>query len=94
MFEINAVNDYGFDQDETIIIYKRRITGSPPVVDITHPFNPITETQLQIQNITSFALNVSQNQIFNFSSMEMLQHSFYSILLQKFYLADVSFDKE
>ena len=60
VFEINAVNDYGFDQDETIIIYKRRITGSPPVVDITHPFNPITETQLQIQNITSFVLNVSQ----------------------------------
>ena len=60
MFEINAVNDYGFDQDETIIIYKRRIAGSPPVVDITHPFNPITETQNQYQNITSFVLNVSQ----------------------------------
>ena len=60
VFEINAVNDYGFDQDETIIIYKRRIAGSPPVVDITHPFNPITDTQNQYQNITSFVLNVSQ----------------------------------
>ena len=27
VFEINAVNDYGFDQDETIIIYKRRMTA-------------------------------------------------------------------
>ncbi len=60
VFEINAVNNYGSDQDETIIIYKRRITGSPPVIDITHPFNSRTETQNQDQNITSFVLNVSQ----------------------------------
>ena len=60
VFEINAVNDYGFDQDETIIIYKRRMTGPPPVVDITHPFDLLTETQDQQQNITSFVLNVSQ----------------------------------
>ena len=60
VFKIKAVNDHGFDQDETIIIYKRRIIGSPPVVDITHPFSSLTETQDQQQNITSFVLNVSQ----------------------------------
>lgn len=56
---ISAVNNYGQDQDETIIIYNRKITGKPPVVDITNPATKISSTTNGNKTIKSYVLNVN-----------------------------------
>ena len=51
---ISAINNYGQDQDETIIIYNRKISGKPPVVDITNPATKISSTTNGYKTIKSY----------------------------------------
>jgi len=59
IFELTGTNNYGSDQEQTIIIYNRE-QQNPPVVTFINPASSPTTVQNPVFNLSATVLNVTQ----------------------------------
>ncbi|ASS50052.1 MAG: hypothetical protein A3D31_10800 [Candidatus Fluviicola riflensis] len=59
IFELTGTNDYGSDQEQTIIIYNRE-EQNPPIVSYQNPSTSPTTVQVQSYSLMATVLNVTQ----------------------------------
>jgi hypothetical protein len=59
VFELTGTNNFGSDQEQTVIIYNRE-TPTPPVVSYINPASSPATVQTPVYNLVASVLNVSQ----------------------------------